>query len=61
LSSSVLTKNININTQNYILSVVLYGCEIWSLTLTDEHTLRVLDNRVLRKVFGHKRDEITGC
>jgi hypothetical protein len=42
------------------LPFVLYGCEIWSLTLRDERRLRVLENRVLRRVFGLKRDEVTG-
>jgi len=41
------------------LPVVLYGCETWSLTLREEHRLRVFENRVLRKVFGPKRDEVT--
>ena len=40
--------------------VVLYGCETWSLTLREERRLRVFENRVLRKVFGPKRDEVTG-
>jgi hypothetical protein len=40
--------------------VVLYGCETWSLTLREEHRLRVLENRVLRRVFGRKTDELTG-
>jgi hypothetical protein len=40
--------------------VVLYGCETWSLTLREEHRLRALENRVLRKIFGPKRDEVTG-
>jgi len=40
--------------------VVLYGCETWSLTLREELRLRVFENRVLRKVFGPKRDEVTG-
>jgi hypothetical protein len=39
--------------------VVLYGCETWSLTIREEHRLRVFDNRVLR-IFGSKRDEVTG-
>jgi hypothetical protein len=39
---------------------VLYGCEAWSLTLREEHRLRVFENRVLRRIFGHKRDEVTG-
>ena len=43
-----------------ILSVVLYGCETWSLTLREERRLRVFENRVLRRVFGPKRDEVTG-
>jgi hypothetical protein len=42
------------------LPVVLYGCESWSLTLRDEHRLRVFENRVLRRIFGPKRDEVTG-
>jgi hypothetical protein len=40
--------------------MVLYGCETWSLTLREEHRLRVFDNRVLRRIFGPKRDEVTG-
>jgi hypothetical protein len=43
-----------------ILLVVLYGCETWSLTVSEEHTLRVFENRVLRRIFGLKRDEVTG-
>jgi hypothetical protein len=43
-----------------ILPVVLYGCETWSLTLREEHRLRVFDNRVLKRIFGPKRDEVTG-
>jgi hypothetical protein len=43
-----------------ILTVVLYGCETWSLTLREEHRLRVFENRVLRRIFGPKRDEVTG-
>jgi hypothetical protein len=39
--------------------VVLYGCETWSLTLREEHRLRVFENRVLRGIFGPKRDEVT--
>jgi hypothetical protein len=41
-----------------ILTVVLYGCETWSLTLREEHRLRVFENRVLRRTFGPKRDEV---
>jgi hypothetical protein len=42
-----------------ILPVVLYGCETWSLTLREEDRLRVFENRVLRRIFGPKRDEVT--
>jgi hypothetical protein len=42
------------------LPVVLYGSETWSVTLREEHRLRVFENRVLRGVFGVKRDEVTG-
>ena len=43
-----------------ILPVVLYGCETWSLTLREERKLRVLENMVLRRIFGPRRDEVTG-
>ena len=43
-----------------ILPVVLYGCETWSLTLREEHRLRVFENRALRGIFGPKRDGVTG-
>ncbi|KAJ4432879.1 hypothetical protein ANN_21518 [Periplaneta americana] len=43
-----------------ILPVVLYGCETWTLTLREEQRLRVFENKVLRKIFGAKRDEVTG-
>jgi hypothetical protein len=43
-----------------ILPVVLYGCETWSLTLREEHELRVSENRILWKIFGPTRDEVTG-
>jgi hypothetical protein len=43
-----------------ILPVVLYECETWSPTLREEHRLRVFENRVLRRVFGPRRDEVTG-
>jgi hypothetical protein len=43
-----------------VLLVVLYGCETWSLTLREEHRLRVSENRVLRRIFGPIRDEVTG-
>jgi hypothetical protein len=56
-----LSKNVNVKIhKSIILRVVLYGCETWSLRLREEHRLRVFENRVLRKVFGPKRDEVTG-
>jgi hypothetical protein len=42
-----------------ILPVVLYGCETWSLTLREEHRLKVFENRVLIRIFGLRRDEVT--
>jgi hypothetical protein len=51
----------NLNRRNvFYLLVVLYGCETWSLTLREEYRLRVFENRVLRRIFGPKRDEVTG-
>jgi hypothetical protein len=43
-----------------ILPVVLYECETWYLTLNEEHRLRVVENRVLRRIFGPKGDDVTG-
>jgi hypothetical protein len=43
-----------------ILSVVIYGCETWSLISREERRLRGFEDRVLRRLFGHKRDEVTG-
>ena len=61
LSSSWLSKNLKIKIyRTIILPVVLYGCETWSLTLREEHRLRVFENRVLRRIFGPKRDGVTG-
>ena len=61
LSSSLLSKKLKIKIyRNIILPVVLYGCETWSLTLREERRLRVFENRVLRRVFGPKRDEVRG-
>jgi len=42
------------------LPVVLYGCKTWSLTLKEEHKLRMFENRLLRKIFGPKRGEVRG-
>jgi hypothetical protein len=44
----------------FLLYMVLYGCETWSLILTEEHRLRVFENKVLRRIFGPKRDDVTG-
>ena len=60
LSSSLLSKNVNIKTYRTIILPVLYGCETWSLTLREECRLRVFDNRVLKRLFGPKRDEVIG-
>jgi len=60
LSSNLLSKNLKIKIyRTIILPVVLYGCETWSLTLMEELRLRVFENRVLRRIFEHKRDEVT--
>jgi hypothetical protein len=58
-SSAVKSLKIRIY-KTIILPVVLYGCETWSLTLREEHRLRVFEKRVLRRIFGPKRDEVTG-
>jgi hypothetical protein len=61
LSSRLLSKNIKIRIyKTIILPVVLYGCETWSLILREENRLRVFENRVLRRIFGPERDEVTG-
>jgi hypothetical protein len=61
LSSSLLSKNLKIKIYTtIILPVVLYGCETWSLKLREERRLRVLENRVLKRIFGPKRNEVTG-
>ena len=61
LSSSLLSKNVKIKIyRTIILSVVLYGCEIWLLTLREEHRLTMFENRVLRRIFEPKRNEVTG-
>jgi hypothetical protein len=60
LSSRLVSKNIKIKTyKTIILPVVLYGCESWCLALREEQRLRVFENRVLRRIFGPKRDEVT--
>jgi hypothetical protein len=61
LSSSLISKNTKIKIyRTIILPVVLHGCETWSLTLMEEFRLRVFENRVLRRIFGPKGDEVTG-
>jgi hypothetical protein len=69
LSSRLLSKNLKIRIYKtlkfsffsfIILPVVLYGCETWSLTLREEHRLRVFENGLLRRIFGPKRDEVMG-
>jgi hypothetical protein len=56
-----LSKNLKISIYKaIILPVILYGCETWSLRLREEHRLRVFENRVLRRIFGLKRNEVTG-
>jgi len=60
LSSSLLSKDLKIEIyRTVILFVVLCGCETWSLTLWKEHRLSVFENRVLRRIFGSKKDEVT--
>jgi hypothetical protein len=60
-SSRLLSRNVKVKIyKTIILPVALYGCETWSLTIREEHRLRVFENRVLRRIFGPKRDEVTG-
>jgi len=60
-SSSLLSKILNSKTyRNINLRVVLYGCETWSLTLREKCRLKVFENRVLRRIFGLRRDDVTG-
>jgi len=64
LSSSLLSKNLKIKIYRTIILqfclLFFYGCETWSLTLREECRLRVFENRVLQRIFGLKRDEVTG-
>ena len=57
LSSRLLYKNLNIKIHR---NIIFYGCETWSLTLREERKLRVFENMVLRRIFGPRRDEVTG-
>jgi hypothetical protein len=59
LCSHLLTKKVKIKTYKTIMvAIVLYGCETWSLTLKEGQ--KVFENRVFRRIFGPKRDEVTG-
>jgi hypothetical protein len=61
LFSHLLSTNVKIKLyKTIIFLVVLYGCETWSVTLREEHKLRVFKNRVLRRIFGPKRDGVMG-
>jgi hypothetical protein len=61
LSSSLISKNLKIKIyRTIILRVVLCGCETWSLTLREKRRLRVFEHGVLKRIFGPKRDEVTG-
>jgi len=57
----LLSKNLKIKIyRTIILPVVLYGCETWSLTLREERKMRVFENMVLRRIFGPRKEEVTG-
>ena len=59
--SRLLSKNLKTKIyRTIILPVVLYGCEVWSLTAREERKQRVFENMVLRRIFGPRRDEVTG-
>jgi hypothetical protein len=61
LSSCLLFRNARVKIyKTIILTLVLYGCETWSLILREEHRLGVFEKRVLRRIFGPERDEVTG-
>jgi hypothetical protein len=60
LSSRLLSRNVKVKIyKKIILPIVLYGCKTRSLALRKENRLRVFENRVLRRIFGPKRDEVT--
>jgi hypothetical protein len=60
LSSRLLSGKLKVKIYKIIILPVFYECETWSVTLKEEHGLRVFENRVLRGIFGPKRDEVTG-
>jgi hypothetical protein len=60
-SSRLWFKNVEIKIcKSVVLPTVLYECEIWSLTLREEHGMRIFENKVLRRIFGTKREEVIG-
>jgi hypothetical protein len=59
LSSRLLSRNLKVKIYKTIILPVVYGCETWSVTLREEHRLRVFENRVTRRIFGPKREEVT--
>ena len=59
LSSSLLPSNMTIKIYRTVILLIMYGCEAWSVTLREEHSLRVFENRVLKRTFEPKRDEVT--
>ena len=59
-SSSLLSKNIKVQIYGTNFPFVLYGCDTWSPTVSEEHRLEMFQNMVLRKVFGPTRDKVTG-
>jgi hypothetical protein len=60
LSSRLLFKNLKDQDTEPILGVVVYGCETWSLTSREKHRIRIFVNRVLRRIFGSKKEEVVG-
>jgi hypothetical protein len=61
LFSRLLSKNLKIKIyRTIILPIVLYGCETWSLTLREKRQLKVFENMVLRRIFGPRKDGVTG-
>jgi len=59
LPSSLLSKNVKVNVYRTIFLPIVYGCETWSLTFREVYGLRVFENRLLRSLYGPKRDEVT--
>jgi hypothetical protein len=52
--------NVSVFKRVHVFNLVLYGCQTWPLTLREEHRFRVYENRMLRRIFGPKRDEVAG-